>query len=134
VTSTKWSRPLSSAALGEAGSPRGGRDAVAEGRLRTLLEKTRWNRRQVWKDEITLGHQASEVMPRLGDRPRQQARLQLLPGSGQAHPKIGGSIDDTIPDMLSEGRQVSAGSDAFAQARRANGNPVDSGTQTTSPS
>jgi iron(III) transport system substrate-binding protein len=41
------------------------------------------------------------------------------------NPKIGRSINDTVPDLISGERQVGAGADAVTRASKARGNPLD---------
>jgi iron(III) transport system substrate-binding protein len=80
-----------------------------------------------WKDKITLGHPGfSGYVGSWVVAVNDKYGWSYFQDLAKLNPKIGRSINDTLPDLISGERQVGSGSDAVTQARKATGVPVDS--------
>jgi iron(III) transport system substrate-binding protein len=79
-----------------------------------------------WKDKITVGHPGySGYVGSWVVAVTEKYGWSYFQDLAKLNPKIGRSINDTVPDLIAGERQVGAGSDAVTQAKKATGEAVD---------
>jgi iron(III) transport system substrate-binding protein len=79
-----------------------------------------------WANKITLGHPGfSGYVGSWAIAVTQKYGENYFKDLAKLNPKIGRSVNDTIPDLASGERQVGSGAHSVTQARKAAGDPLD---------
>jgi iron(III) transport system substrate-binding protein len=82
-----------------------------------------------WANKITLGHPGfSGFVGNWAIAVTQKYGQNYFKDLAKLNPKIGRSVNDTIPDLASGERQVGSGAHSVTQARKASGDPLDTRT------